>query len=106
MFFFLRFLQESHVGSVIFPHTFVLDRGDWSCPDAHLHLTHYTTLPYLTYYPSLPYPTILYLILPYHLTLPFTTSFIQSSVFLFGRIAHLHSEALCEHYSPKSSPLV
>lgn len=101
-FFFLRFLQEFHVGSVIFPHAFVLDRGDWSCSDAHLHLTH----TYPTYYPSLLYPSILYLTLPYHLALPFTTSFIRYSVFLFGRIAHLHSEALCEHYSPKSSPLV
>ena len=101
-FFFLRFLQEFHVGSVIFPHAFVLDRGDWSCSDAHLHLTH----TYPTYYPSLLYPSILYLTLPYHLALPFTTSFIRYSVFLFDRIAHLHSEALCEHYSPKSSPLV
>jgi len=101
-FFFLHFLQESHVGSVIFPHAFVLDRGDWSCSDAHLHLTH----TYPTYYPSLLYPPILYLTLPYHLALPFTTSFIRYSVFLFGHIAHLHSEALCEHYSPKSSPLV
>lgn len=69
MFFFLRFLQESHVGSVIFPHTFVLDRGDWSCPDAHLHLTHYTTLPYLTLLTILPYHTLPYPAVPSHITI-------------------------------------
>jgi hypothetical protein len=44
----------------LFQHTFVLDRGDWFCPDAHLHLTHYTTLPYLTLLTILPYHTLPY----------------------------------------------
>lgn len=69
MFFFLRFLQESHVGSVIFPHTFVLDRGDWSCPDAHLHLTHYPTVPYLTLLTILPYHTLPYPVVSSHITI-------------------------------------
>jgi hypothetical protein len=56
---------------VIFPHAFVLDRGNWSCSGAHLHLTH-TTLHYTYPLTILPYhtPHILpYPAVPSHITI-------------------------------------